>query len=563
MNLSESIENEALRAVDAILSYWDVSYFQNATQETGFAPVAPAYFNKSDTAAKKNEFAAPESVVTQSAKATPKDASALTAPSLEQESVDVEVADTDEAITREPEISEAVEAEAVEVEAAEADDAAVDVAEATDATDNVASGDSAEVVEDVEIADAVEAAEAAEVVEATTVPDTTEGVAETAEAAQVVEDAEAIIDDSKAQEAIETTLEVNPQDAVGENSEETTEIPATDNQDTTTQDNEPSNINVSDIEAEDPQAEEKHADTPPTKRSTTSEPPPPAKLKPNSIRQTPSNLVHKMGKGGAGWWKYETEHRGTDLAACRVQFLTKWSTPTPTSPIPRANAAVWFTYEQLSEERVKELTPLLINEIGSQTNEDVTHYATVTYRFEHNHLSHKLAIPRNYNQLQLVLLRESKAQNNSDGGQSFAAGFRLSAPFLRIPEIIASSLLISKAVESEMLLKKAPKKAKPADDAASETSASNPQRVNGNGISLEILQELVRTENYPVWTAKQVMMRGHLQPAQIAQIPAQDEELFAKLELKAREDDDARLLKIEARKQIRMTSRGVDAMQEQ
>ncbi|KAJ3257070.1 hypothetical protein HDU77_002869 [Chytriomyces hyalinus] len=557
MNLSEPIENEALRAVDAILSYWDVTYFQNATQETGFAPVAPTYFN-----AKKNEFAAPDSVVPQSAKVTPKDASVLIVPSLEQESMDTEVADTDEANTQEPETSDVAEAEVEAVEV-EADVAVVDVAEVTDATDNVDSGESAEVAEAVEVPDAVEAVEAAEAVEATTVPDTTEGVVDTAEAAQVVEDAEAIIDASKAEEAIETTLEVSPQDAVGENSEETTDIPATDNEDTTTQDNEPSNLNVSDNEAAVSQADEKHAETPPTKRSTTLEPPPPAKLKPNSIRQTPSTLAHKVGKGGAGWWKYETEHRGTDLAACRVQFLTKWSTPTPTSPIPRANAAVWFTYEQLSEDRVKELTPLLINEIGNQTNDDVIHHATVTYRFEHNHLSHKLAIPRNFNQLPLVLLRESKVQNNSDGGQSFAAGFRLSAPFLRIPEIIASSLLISKAVESEMLLKKAPKKAKPADDAASDTSASNPQRVNGNGISLEILQELVRTENYPVWTAKQVMMRGHLQPAQIAQIPAQDEELFAKLELKAREDDDARLLKIEARKQIRMTSRGANAFQEQ
>ncbi|KAJ3235653.1 hypothetical protein HDU81_000285 [Chytriomyces hyalinus] len=564
MNLSESIENDALRAVDAILSYWDVTYFQNATQETGFAPIAPAYFNKSDTAAKKSEFAGPEAAASQSVKGTPKDASVIrqeTVPSLEQQPADdAKVNDTDEA-TQEPEISEAVGDEAVEVEAAEIDVAEVTDAEVTGATDNVDTGDGAEVAEVVEATDGAEVVEVAEVAVAATAPDTTEVVVETAEAADVVEDNEHT-NATEVQEAFETAVEVIQHDAADENSEETAEIPATDNQDTAAQDDDPPNTHIDENEAEIPEDEAKHIQTPPTQRPTTSEPP--AKQKPTSVRQTPNkNLVHKVGKGGAGWWKYETEHRGTDLAASRVQFLTKWSTPTPMSPIPRANAAVWFTYEQLSEDRVKELTPLLVNEIGSQTNEDVIHHATVTYRFEHNHLSHELAIPRNFNQLPLVLMRESKAKNNSDGSQSFAAGFRLSAPFLRIPEIIASSLLISKAVESEMLLKKPPKKTKPVDDAASDTSASGPQRVNGNGISLEILQELVRTENYPIWTAKQVIMRGHLQSAQIAQIPTQDEELFAKLELKAKEEDDARLLKIEVRKQIRMTSRGVDSLQEQ
>ncbi|KAI9351510.1 hypothetical protein BDR26DRAFT_1003465 [Obelidium mucronatum] len=260
---------------------------------------------------------------------------------------------------------------------------------------------------------------------------------------------------------------------------------------------------------------------------------------------------YRAGKGGKGWWKYLTKPRGSDAKTQQAQFLTLWFTPTPKAPIPRATAGVWFVYEKLDEAKSKAFTKVMhmqLNEKGKSTT-GITQVATISYRFEHSHLTHDIAVPSNLSYLPLLLADENP--NSSEA--------RLGAPYLRIPELVSSSLIVSEMVESGKHLKEMSKKVGSDADAALDdppiTGAGIQLKVNGNGIPLEVIQELARTENYPVLTSKEVIMRHHLGPAKMAKIPLDDQELYARISEQHQVVELERARVVEARRQARITKR--------
>ncbi|KAJ3172913.1 hypothetical protein HDU87_007749 [Geranomyces variabilis] len=107
---------------------------------------------------------------------------------------------------------------------------------------------------------------------------------------------------------------------------------------------------------------------------------------------------------GAPQWKHYAQHRGTSEADRKVQFLTVWSLPTAKEPVPSATAGVWVTYE------------------GS-ANRPAT-APTLSYRFEHQHLTHSSA----------------------------NAPSPLFNPSLRLPDILAAKRQVSTAIVNSQLL---------------------------------------------------------------------------------------------------------------
>ncbi|KAJ3149185.1 hypothetical protein HDU89_003901 [Geranomyces variabilis] len=103
-------------------------------------------------------------------------------------------------------------------------------------------------------------------------------------------------------------------------------------------------------------------------------------------------------------WKHYAQHRGTSEADRKVQFLTVWSLPTAKEPVPSATAGVWVTYE------------------GS-ANRPAT-APTLSYRFEHQHLTHSSA----------------------------NAPSPLSNPLHRLPDILAAKRQTSTAIVNSQLL---------------------------------------------------------------------------------------------------------------
>ncbi|KAJ3163296.1 hypothetical protein HDU88_006394 [Geranomyces variabilis] len=103
-------------------------------------------------------------------------------------------------------------------------------------------------------------------------------------------------------------------------------------------------------------------------------------------------------------WKHYAQHRGTSEADKKVQFLTVWSLPTAKEPVPSATAGVWVTYE------------------GSANRPGTA--PTLSYRFEHQHLTHSSA----------------------------NAPSPLSKPSHRLPDILAAKRQTSTAIVNSQLL---------------------------------------------------------------------------------------------------------------
>ncbi|KAJ3023538.1 UNVERIFIED_CONTAM: hypothetical protein HDU68_008561 [Siphonaria sp. JEL0065] len=262
------------------------------------------------------------------------------------------------------------------------------------------------------------------------------------------------------------------------------------------------------------------------------------------------DYTYRAGKGGKGWWKYLTKPRGSDQQKQQAQFLTLWFTPTPKAPIPRATAGVWFVYEKLDDERSKAFTKILhakLQEKGKSST-GIIQTGVISYRFEHSHLTHTIPIPSKLEYLPNFLADENPSSTEA----------HLGAPYLRIPELVSSNLIVSQMVESGKLLKEAQKR-NPSNmentDDPPVTGAGIQLKVNGNGVPLEVIQELARTENYPILSAKQVIMRHHLVPDMKAKIPLADVELYADIATQQQEAEDERLKVVESRVQQRISKR--------
>ncbi|KAJ3073428.1 hypothetical protein HDU98_001549 [Podochytrium sp. JEL0797] len=252
-----------------------------------------------------------------------------------------------------------------------------------------------------------------------------------------------------------------------------------------------------------------------------------------STHQTPTtrppydkfDYTFRAGRGGKGWWKYVTKPRGSNTSTQQVQFLTVWSTPTPKSPIPRATAGVWFVYEKLDEEMSKLGSRVLASKLSNvRTAEMIIHTANLHYRYEHSHQTHTIAIPSDLKYLPFLLTEHTAHPTHH----------RFSAPYIHLPELISASLTVSRLVENGHMLHAAPVASDPATIEKSEPSdPSHHLKFTGNGIPWDILQELARTENYPVLTSSQVMMRHHL--TQVAAIPVADDEFCYQVVMKQAE----------------------------
>ncbi|KAJ3345118.1 hypothetical protein HDU83_004416 [Entophlyctis luteolus] len=264
-------------------------------------------------------------------------------------------------------------------------------------------------------------------------------------------------------------------------------------------------------------------------------------------RESPSgiltNYVYKAGKAGKGMWKYITKHRGTNQEKNIVQFITVWSTPTPQAPVPPATAGVWWSFE-----KVKMFQSNVFNKQVPQQQEKKT--ATLTFRYEHSHMTQVVAVPEanivSEIPKQLAALEDSKP-----------TGIRFTAPYLRIPELIAATLSVSNAVFSnELLGRKVFGRAKDAVDSL------DTQKLNGNGVPFEVIQELFRTENYPTLSAHEVLTRHHLRSDQTARVPDDAEEESCRIAVLALEADAQRKKKIEQRRVMRLNNRRVLASAE-
>ncbi|KAJ3309321.1 hypothetical protein HDU76_003655 [Blyttiomyces sp. JEL0837] len=201
---------------------------------------------------------------------------------------------------------------------------------------------------------------------------------------------------------------------------------------------------------------------------------------PDNLAEIKSSLENNepRGVGGKGIWKYRTELKGTDSKRGRVQFFTVWNTPTKTAPVPRAVGGVWFTYEKPPAKKFRVMAKDFVNKLKSghetdnitiptrphttatedlhptlKEHEHVLYYngdvggddhfhvpdgvdhplepvATITYRFEHNHMSHTIAVPNDVYCLPLITPSDVSPEG----------GVRLSVAAARIPEIIESRL---------------------------------------------------------------------------------------------------------------------------
>ncbi|KAI9094041.1 hypothetical protein DFS34DRAFT_251617 [Phlyctochytrium arcticum] len=113
-------------------------------------------------------------------------------------------------------------------------------------------------------------------------------------------------------------------------------------------------------------------------------------------------------------WKYYANCKGTEVAGGgegkqvvhRARFLTTWSQPTLTEPVPRATANVWVDVEGRGQ--------------GS----------ALTYRFEHHHLSHTVPV------------------GEGNAPPPFPPGH----PARRLPDLITSKLQVSDAMVRSRLL---------------------------------------------------------------------------------------------------------------
>ncbi|KAJ3123287.1 hypothetical protein HK100_011659 [Physocladia obscura] len=260
------------------------------------------------------------------------------------------------------------------------------------------------------------------------------------------------------------------------------------------------------------------------------------------------------GKAGKGWWKYLTKHQSTDEIGQKVQFLTVWSTPTPYSPIPRATAGIWWIYEKSTNEQ-----PVNSNLLAMLDDSNITQVANLHYRFEHSHLTHSIPIPSDASRIPEILF----SIDNEFGRAPTAA--RFAAPYLRIPEIIASSLKISAAVETGQYLNNSALTSDEATQSSRRKQSTN-VKVDGNGVPISVIYELIQTENYPLLGPREVMTRHHLDSsgrtessavgAPVAQIPGEEEDAIIGIGMKAVLDDIERVKLVEVRKQIRMSELG-------
>ncbi|KAI8913909.1 hypothetical protein DFJ77DRAFT_52789 [Powellomyces hirtus] len=113
-------------------------------------------------------------------------------------------------------------------------------------------------------------------------------------------------------------------------------------------------------------------------------------------------------------WKYYARPLGTNEAKKAVQFLTIWSQPTLSDPVPRATAKVWVTYQ------------------GGEKRPATAPEPTLTYRFEHQHLVHTIPY--------------------TASSESEPPVRHLANPAVRLPEIIAAKQQVSDAILHSKLL---------------------------------------------------------------------------------------------------------------
>ncbi|KAJ3015726.1 hypothetical protein HKX48_004411 [Thoreauomyces humboldtii] len=116
-------------------------------------------------------------------------------------------------------------------------------------------------------------------------------------------------------------------------------------------------------------------------------------------------------------WKHFAQKQGVKESERTVQYLTVWSQPTSTDPVPRATASVWVTYMQQAAASGKDSRPATAPE-------------SLVYRFEHQHLVHSIPYKK--------------------GGR--IVNRPLANPTIRLPEIIASKHQVSDAIVNRKLL---------------------------------------------------------------------------------------------------------------
>ncbi|KAJ3407171.1 hypothetical protein HDV05_005560, partial [Chytridiales sp. JEL 0842] len=269
-----------------------------------------------------------------------------------------------------------------------------------------------------------------------------------------------------------------------------------------------------------------------------------------ALPETPTGL------GGIGVWKYKTTLKGFDERKGKAQFYTVFSTPTQTAPVPRATAGVWFTYQaKTEEERQKQRPPSSLVD-ASEATKALETKATLTYRFEHTHMSHTVPIPNDVNYLPMVVPSELTAS-----GKTLGVG----AASKRVPEIIKSRLVVSKDVESGKLLnankpstsKRASlnKERLSAPNSAGSTHSRVKETTNANGVPISVIEELAKSENYPVLTAKKLISRSHLKPEDVAPIP--DVATAKVAEIQAQQDaiEEERKARVGAKEQARLSEK--------
>ncbi|ORY51315.1 hypothetical protein BCR33DRAFT_846141 [Rhizoclosmatium globosum] len=519
--------NEALKAIDVVLAYWDQEYFSLATAETNFTPFLHAPNTREQSARASRQGTAARSSVTQppatgrasvakqqamirtlplSIKREPFAGTTRTsiAQHPQQSTTRTSVAHTSARTSiaaKQPALTEATEESipaTVQEEEAVIEPETVVEELLSETDDRVEAAESQETA--ISNEDAVSKEEQNET-EAEPVPET-----ESSES----HDQQAISD----LEAQASTIETVPQ---------TTEV----------------NSNVeAEAEASKPLESESAAELQePVANQAAKVPESPPKQVYTPVPRTPLNqfdYTYRAGKGGKGWWKYLTRHRGTDPDQNKAQYQTLWFTPTPRAPIPRATAGVWFIYEKHDPPIPASSSSGKISKSNLFPN-GLNQIATLHYRYEHSHMTHTIEVPSVLEYLPLVLV-----EHDPD-----ATAARLSAP-----------LTVSHGVETHKFLK--PLKPVPAPAAALEIDPETGDlvqiKVNGNGVPLEVIKELGRTENYPVLTAREVIMRHHLLPENIAKIPAEDEKYYADVLAKHLAEDEERKVVVEGRKQQRYSS---------
>ncbi|KAJ3298118.1 hypothetical protein HDU79_000520 [Rhizoclosmatium sp. JEL0117] len=597
---STPLETEALKAIDVVLAYWDQEYFSLATAETNFTPLPPRVCDRPPSAFLEHE-SRPASVVAntreQSARASRQGTAARSSvaqpPATGRASVAKQQATIRNSTTQHQtgtvRASVAQSQNTIEPQAGTTRTSIAQHPQQTTTRTSVAhtSARTSVAAKQPALTEATEESIPATVQEEDAViePETVveeavvapvdsevspEAVAE--EIAPIASESVGEAEDDRVEAAESHEQAISSEDAVSKEDQNATEaepVPETESSEShdqqaisdleaqaSTIETVPQTTEVnSNVEAEAEASNSLESESAtklqePVANQAAKVPESPPKQVYTPVPRTPLNqfdYTYRAGKGGKGWWKYLTRHRGTDPDQNKAQYQTLWFTPTPRAPIPRATAGVWFIYEKHDPPIPASRT--LLDKI-SKSNlfpNGLNQIATLHYRYEHSHMTHTIEVPSVLEYLPLVLV-----EHDPD-----ATAARLSAPYLRIPELIQMSLTVSHGVETHKFLK--PLKPVPAPVAALEIDPETGDlvqiKVNGNGVPLEVIKELGRTENYPVLTAREVIMRHHLLPENIAKIPAEDGKYYADVLAKHLAEDEERKVVVEGRKQQRYSKR--------